>query len=81
MHDDEEDVLTCSICLQDFGADDRVTKLNCNDKHMFHETCLQKALEVKLNCPICRKSVLIDHKAEPSTATSSPSSEEAELIR
>ena len=40
LNQDEEDVLTCSICLQDFGQSDRVTRLNCNHKHMFHESCL-----------------------------------------
>ena len=81
LRDDEEEVLTCSICLQDFGQDDQVTRLNCNDKHIFHKACLQKALEAKLNCPICRKSVLIDHSEQPSTDVSSPSGESADIIR
>lgn len=30
----------CSICFSDFGEDDIVTKLSCNEKHIFHEQCI-----------------------------------------
>lgn len=53
-----DEVLACSICLLDFDSQDSVTQLNCNAKHIFHEACLRRALEVKLSCPICRKPVL-----------------------
>lgn len=30
----------CSICFSEYTDDDIVTKLSCNDKHIFHESCI-----------------------------------------
>lgn len=31
---------TCIICLAQFKEDDQVSELNCDDRHIFHTTCL-----------------------------------------
>ena len=52
--------LSCCICLMDFKEESRTTALKCDHRHIFHEKCLQQALEVKLACPICREPVLFN---------------------
>ena len=32
----------CSICFVEFTSDDVVTKLTCNEKHVFHEECISQ---------------------------------------
>jgi len=44
----------CSICLEDFDA----TAVAINPcSHAFHESCLQKWIEISPTCPICRADV------------------------
>ena len=43
----------CSICLTDITLNEK--KLSC--KHKYHERCINKWLEKKSTCPICRKEV------------------------
>ena len=45
----------CSICHEDI-KNDIVRKLNCN--HFFHYKCIDKWLEGKHQCPLCRTSIL-----------------------
>ena len=47
----------CCICLQEFKPNQRTTSLKCDHRHIFHEACLKRALESKLQCPICREPV------------------------
>ena len=35
----------CSICFIEYGEDDVVTKLSCNEKHMFHVECLSSWIQ------------------------------------
>ena len=49
--------LSCCICLAEFKPTARATSLKCDHRHIFHEGCLRRALEVKLQCPICREPV------------------------
>merc|ERR1712060_469363 len=43
----------CSICFMAFGEDDIVTKLDCNEKHIFHEDCISAWIrQGKNSCPI-----------------------------
>ena len=46
----------CSICLTDITLNKK--ELGC--KHNFHKQCIDKWLEKKSNCPICRKEVIED---------------------
>lgn len=48
----------CSICQQEFQPDDEIVIFECDPKHYFHNTPLQKCgadwLETKPNCPLCQ---------------------------
>ena len=48
----------CSICFVEFTNDDVVTKLECNEKHVFHEECISTWIsQGKNSCPICRAPI------------------------
>lgn len=42
---------TCTICLEEFGATEEVTRLNC--LHIYHDPCLQGWLKHNKTCPLC----------------------------
>lgn len=42
----------CVICAEKFTEDDEVKDLPC--KHLFHPSCIDKWLEKKKECPICK---------------------------
>ena len=46
----------CSICLNNETAE-KIMVAPCG--HSFHEECMVKWLEIKLICPMCRKSLPI----------------------
>lgn len=43
---------TCTICLEDFKAEEEVMLTPCN--HMFHEPCIVPWVKSHAQCPICR---------------------------
>ncbi|XP_068912254.1 E3 ubiquitin-protein ligase RNF115-like [Tenebrio molitor] len=43
----------CSICWEDFTAEERVAELPCN--HIYHEPCIVPWMQSNNNCPICRR--------------------------
>lgn len=45
----------CPICLDPMAVVNENYKLNCN--HTFHKECLQRWLETKNICPMCRTNV------------------------
>ena len=48
----------CSICFCPYGEDDIVTKLECNERHVFHEQCISSWIsQGKNSCPICRAPI------------------------
>ena len=48
----------CSICFCEFGNTDVVTKLDCNEKHVFHTACISDWIKTgKNSCPICRATI------------------------
>uniref|UniRef100_A0A1A9VZV0 RING-type domain-containing protein n=1 Tax=Glossina brevipalpis TaxID=37001 RepID=A0A1A9VZV0_9MUSC len=47
---------SCTICLNDFQANDFTRTLKCN--HKFHVICIDKWLKNNDTCPICRQRVL-----------------------
>lgn len=53
--DNERDV--CCICMNQFCISDQVKILPCNNKHVFHKTCIEKWLAHNKACPSCRKEV------------------------
>ncbi len=53
--ENERDV--CCICMNAFCVDEYVKILPCNNKHVFHKTCIEKWLSHNKACPNCRKEI------------------------
>ncbi len=50
---DIEESLDCSICMEEYTlGQEGVCKLSC--KHILHRVCINKWLQQKNNCPMCR---------------------------
>ena len=47
----------CSICLQKIKLNQIIRETNCN--HDYHAKCLDRWLEEKSYCPLCKKNLLI----------------------
>ncbi|ROL54038.1 RING finger protein 122 [Anabarilius grahami] len=47
----QRQMLTCAVCLEDFRTKDELGVLPC--QHSFHKRCLVKWLEVRCSCPMC----------------------------
>ena len=45
----------CVICLEKFENNQQVYKLDCS--HIFHIFCLNKEIENRQKCPVCRKEL------------------------
>ena len=45
----------CAICLNVYRHDEIVVSLKCHEAHIFHEECLNKWTENRLQCPMCRQ--------------------------
>ena len=54
----------CSICLVNFASDDDIIVFSCDPKHYFHKSCGVEWLEVKTECPLCRKDFAEEIKAQ-----------------
>lgn len=46
----------CSICIGDYEVGEKITTLPCI--HRFHKECIEKWLEVKSECPVCKYDLL-----------------------
>lgn len=49
---------SCPICSEEFFVGGSAQKLPCT--HLFHRSCILPWLELKQNCPICRKEISDD---------------------
>ena len=45
----------CFICFEDFKSKQNVYRLSCH--HLFHVDCLDKEIEHRQKCPICKKDL------------------------
>ncbi len=45
----------CSICMDDFKDIETAGRIKCG--HVFHINCLSTWINVKKNCPLCRKAL------------------------
>jgi len=45
----------CLICLVTFVADDELLVFACDPKHYFHSKCGEDWLNIKSECPLCRR--------------------------
>ncbi|KAE8055721.1 hypothetical protein FH972_012543 [Carpinus fangiana] len=51
---------TCTLCLCDYDDGDELTLLNsCG--HVYHNGCIAEHFSKNTTCPVCRKSVSLDH--------------------
>jgi len=51
---DRQEDITCSVCLTDFRATDRIRQL-AKCEHVFHMECLDKWIDYQRHtCPLCR---------------------------
>jgi hypothetical protein len=52
----ESDELSCSICLNEVDVSaNKYMVTPCN--HFFHDTCLERWMDVKQECPVCRTAL------------------------
>ncbi|KAK2439596.1 RING/U-box superfamily protein [Trifolium repens] len=49
----------CSICQEEYEADDEIGRLNCD--HMYHFQCIQQWVAHKNFCPVCKQQVAARH--------------------
>ena len=48
---------SCCSCMESFeNSEENIIKLSCNPLHMFHESCAERALGTKFECPLCAKA-------------------------
>lgn len=47
----------CIICMEQYKPEDAIAELKCDERHYFHEACLEDWLKRKLNCPLCNRVV------------------------
>lgn len=49
--------LDCVICYNEIDINDRQGYMLAPCDHIFHRQCLEQWMEVKMECPICRKDL------------------------
>jgi len=54
---EEKERESCSICMIPFALAETIKILPCNNKHIFHKTCIDKWLSHNKACPTCRKEM------------------------
>jgi E3 ubiquitin-protein ligase DOA10 len=48
----------CVICYMNYEETDEVVRLKCNEKHYFHEKCIEQWIKQGKNtCPVCRETI------------------------
>ena len=48
----------CAICNEEFNDEELVIMLPCDNKHVFHESCIKTWIKQKTICPICRAEII-----------------------
>ena len=43
----------CTICLINYTEDDKVVKLTCDGRHIYHYECIKLWIKTREVCPIC----------------------------
>ena len=52
----------CIICYEEYTLEDNVTKLDCDDRHIFHNKCITEWIKSgKNSCPVCRAPIMVDN--------------------
>lgn len=47
-------VTQCAVCLEEFEEGEVISVLGCEGNHAFHPNCIQKWLDSRSTCPVCR---------------------------
>ncbi|OMJ96020.1 hypothetical protein SteCoe_396 [Stentor coeruleus] len=50
----------CTICAVEYSLGEKITVMQCDPRHFFHNDCIKKWLKINANCPICRAPYLLD---------------------
>ena len=48
----------CAICLTEFGPDEEIAVLGCNQNHIFHIKCIQDWAKKQTICPYCKRDIM-----------------------
>ena len=48
----------CSICCDEYNQEDKILKMNCVGKHVYHYNCIIVWLQKKRTCPNCNTNAL-----------------------
>ncbi|GAA6014970.1 hypothetical protein JCM10207_008689 [Rhodosporidiobolus poonsookiae] len=76
----EDEIDTCPICFTEFEAGDELRVLPCDQRHMFHTSCIDPwLLEVSSSCPLCRLDLAQTAADASSPSTGAPAGEAAEV--
>lgn len=51
----------CPICLEEISKKD-ASKIQCSNKHLYHNKCIKRWMKQNANCPICRENLLPNNK-------------------
>jgi hypothetical protein len=51
----------CPICLEEINKKD-ASKIQCSNKHLYHDKCIREWMEHKTECPLCKENLLPDNK-------------------
>ncbi|GAV77603.1 zf-RING_2 domain-containing protein/zf-RING_3 domain-containing protein [Cephalotus follicularis] len=66
--DQEDPVILCAICKEQFLLDAIVKRLPCN--HLYHSDCITPWLHLHNSCPLCRSKIPTLVQSSSSTTTS-----------
>ena len=49
----------CIICFESYKKDDKVVKLTCDGRHIFHSDCIGEWFKNREACPICNMAIKV----------------------
>lgn len=50
----------CPICLEEVNKKN-ASKIQCSNKHLYHDKCIQKWMHEKTECPLCKENLIPDN--------------------
>lgn len=56
--------MECCICCENIDNLDKILKLECSCKYIYHKDCIEQWFNTNLNCPLCRKNIKKDNLKE-----------------
>lgn len=71
----------CAVCLGTYVAGERVTRLPCHTKHIFHTQCVIPWLRRNRACPLCQVDIDVSAEEGASRTTAPAAAAEAAADR